>query len=54
MEGLEDRAVVVELGERSIQRGEEAIVDAGVTDVVANCGDEQRQGVKGSEERGDW
>lgn len=39
VEGLENRSVIVQLGERGIESNEEGIVDTRVTNIVTNGGD---------------
>lgn len=51
MKRLQNGVVVVELRQRGIQFDEEKVVNARVSDVMANCGDEQGEGIKGREER---
>ena len=41
MKRLQDRAVVVELGERRVQVNQEAVIDTRVTNIVANSGDKE-------------
>ena len=43
VEGFEDGAVIVELGERGFEVDEEGVVDAGVADVMTDGGDEERE-----------
>jgi hypothetical protein len=54
VEGLKDGAVVVQLGEWRIQCHQEAVVDSRVSDIVANSGDEECQGLKRAQQRCHW
>lgn len=54
VEGFEDGAVVVQLGERRVQCHQESVVDAWVSDIVANSGDEERQSLKRAQQRCHW
>jgi hypothetical protein len=51
---FEDGTVVVQLGERSIERDEEGVVDAGVADIVANGRHQQGEAIKGFQKVRDW
>ena len=53
MEGFEHGPIVVELRQGRLEVDQKGIVDARVADVVADGGDEERESLKGPQQRGD-
>lgn len=53
VEGFQNRAIVVELRERSVEGDEEGIVDSRMPNIMSNGCDQEGKSLKGSNQLGD-